>query len=312
MIPGNIETLKQLQAEGNPIVVNYGMGVDSTAVIVSLQRHGLTPDLIIFADTGGEKPETYAYLATINAYLAEIGFPAVTVARFVPTRAKYTTLEGKCLANEGLPSLATGGHSCAMVFKVEVMDKFISSWAPAVAAWKTGKHVIRLIGYDAGARDTKRLKKHETNAAKPCMMPVDDGTAEAAKLAKKAKAKQAKRDRETRKYRYAYPLQMLQLDREACKALIKSVALSVPVKSACFFCPASTKKEVVWLRDTHPDLYARAVAMETGAATGKHTLKRQAEGKRLTCKGLGRQFAWSSLATAKAEDMDDNEKAYRP
>jgi hypothetical protein len=49
-----------------PLVVAYGLGVNSTAMLVEFARRSITPDLILFADTGGEKPETYAYLPTIQ------------------------------------------------------------------------------------------------------------------------------------------------------------------------------------------------------------------------------------------------------
>jgi hypothetical protein len=39
-----------------PLVVAYGLGVDSTALLVEFARRGLRPDLVLFADTGGEKP----------------------------------------------------------------------------------------------------------------------------------------------------------------------------------------------------------------------------------------------------------------
>ncbi|MBI2481070.1 MAG: hypothetical protein HYV60_21275 [Planctomycetia bacterium] len=34
-----------------PIVVTYGMGVDSTAMRIGLHQRGIRPDLILFADT---------------------------------------------------------------------------------------------------------------------------------------------------------------------------------------------------------------------------------------------------------------------
>ena len=64
-----------------PLVVAYGMGVDSTAVLVRFAQLGIRPDLILFADVGGEKAETYAYLETINAFLEAHGMPQVTVHR---------------------------------------------------------------------------------------------------------------------------------------------------------------------------------------------------------------------------------------
>jgi hypothetical protein len=42
-------------------VVAYGMGVDSTAMLIGLEQRGIRPDLILFADTGSEKPDTYLY-----------------------------------------------------------------------------------------------------------------------------------------------------------------------------------------------------------------------------------------------------------
>jgi 3'-phosphoadenosine 5'-phosphosulfate sulfotransferase (PAPS reductase)/FAD synthetase len=94
-----------------PLVVAYGLGVDSTAMLVELVSRDIRPDLILFADTGGEKPETYAYLNVIQPYLAKVGFPPVTTVRYQPKRASYSTLEDQCLHTGTLPSLAYGGKS---------------------------------------------------------------------------------------------------------------------------------------------------------------------------------------------------------
>ena len=96
---------------GSPLVVAYGLGVDSTAMLVEFARRGVRPDLILFADTGGEKPETYAYLDVIHPYLRQVGFPEVVVVRYRAKWAAYDTLEGQCLHTGTLPSLAYGGKS---------------------------------------------------------------------------------------------------------------------------------------------------------------------------------------------------------
>ncbi len=96
---------------GRLIQVAYGAGVNSTAMLVGLHRQGIRPDRILFADTGGEKPETYAYLPVIQDYLARVDFPAVVTVRYTPTRAAYDTLEAQCLHTGTLPSLAYGGKS---------------------------------------------------------------------------------------------------------------------------------------------------------------------------------------------------------
>ncbi|MDG9927457.1 MULTISPECIES: hypothetical protein [unclassified Pseudomonas] len=45
----------------SPVVVAYGAGTNSTALLVEMVRLGEPVDAILFADTGGERPETYAY-----------------------------------------------------------------------------------------------------------------------------------------------------------------------------------------------------------------------------------------------------------
>ena len=70
-----------------PLVVAYGLGVNSTALLVELAARGVRPDLVLFADTGGEKPETYAYLPTMQEYLAGVGFPPVVTVRYEPKTA---------------------------------------------------------------------------------------------------------------------------------------------------------------------------------------------------------------------------------
>ena len=52
-------------------VLSFGGGVNSAALMVVLLREGLPFDEAVFADTGGEVPETYQYLETARQYLAD-------------------------------------------------------------------------------------------------------------------------------------------------------------------------------------------------------------------------------------------------
>lgn len=81
------------------------------------------------------------------------------------------------------------------------------------------------------------------------------------------------------------------LDRERCKQIIADADLPVPIKSACFFCPASKKTEIVWLREHHPELLDRALRIEDNA-----------QAKLTSVKGLGRSFAWASYL-ARLDDL---------
>ena len=48
-------------------IVAYGGGTNSTALLVGLLEQKEKPDLILFADTGGEKPHTYEHINKVSA-----------------------------------------------------------------------------------------------------------------------------------------------------------------------------------------------------------------------------------------------------
>lgn len=94
------------------IVVSYGGGTNSTAMLVGLQERGERPDLILFADTGGEKPHTYEHIAVMQTWLFNNKWPLIhTVEKGA------LTLEEDCLTRNALPSIAYGFKSCSDHFK---------------------------------------------------------------------------------------------------------------------------------------------------------------------------------------------------
>lgn len=240
-----------------PRAVADGLGWDSTAMLIGLRDRGIVPDLILHADTGGEKPETYAYHAVRQDWLERNGFPPMIVVRYEPRHDRYTTLEGNCLANETLPSpaFAFKRMNCSKKFKQKPQHYYIKKWQPAIDAWARGEKVIKFIGFDAGPRDRTRTF--------------------------------AKSDY-PHLYDEQYPLIEWGWTREDCEQVIRKEGLPMPVKSSCFFCPAMKKCEIDDLMDNHPDLFDRAVAMEDLARDGKHGLK--------TIEGLGSTFSWRAYA----------------
>jgi len=236
-----------------PLVVAYGMGVDSTAMLVGMAARGERPDLILFADTGDEKPETYAYLPVINAWLERVGFPQVTVVKNPRPKSGDKSLSESCLRLGTLPALAYGAHQCSLVWKRDPQHKYIKAWQPAIDAWAAGLRVTTCIGYDAGPRDSCRQYKAE--------------------------------GKESPGFANRFPLIEWGWDRARCEQEIAAAGLPVPVKSACFHCPASKKDEIVWLRREQPALYARALQMEeTARAKGLKNIA-----------GLGRRFSWADV-----------------
>lgn len=268
-----------------PLVVAYGLGVNSTAVLVEFARRGIVPDMILFADTGGEKPETYQYLPVIREYLEKVKFPPVVTVRYEPKWAAYRTLEEQCLATGTLPSIAYGGRSCALKYKVQPQNKLITATYPPAAFVEKGKRVVRAIGFDAG-------EERRTYAGIVKAIGLDAGESHRLTWAKpKPGAGERKPSREAwldeHFYVYWYPLFDWNMDRAACERAITSAGLPVPVKSACWFCPASKKREVVWLRERHPELLERALAIEANAQPNLTSVV-----------GLGRSFAWADFLTA--------------
>ncbi|CAE7860175.1 unnamed protein product [Symbiodinium microadriaticum] len=242
-----------------PFCVSYGMGVDSTALLIHLARQyaegrvECRPDLITFADTGNEKKETYAYLPVIQDYLKSVGFPELTIVRYEPGEGRvkngmYYTLEQNCLVNKTLPSLAFGFKKCSLKWKRMPQDKCREQFQPCIDAWADGQTAIVAIGYDAGPKDQRRADV------------MDDD-----------------------QYTYWYPLIELGWDREQCIAEIVKEGLpgwtdergvewvesgGQPVKSACWFCPSNKPWELDNFSLTeHGRDYLRAIVrMEDNAA----------------------------------------------
>ena len=214
-----------------PHVVAFGGGVDSTGMVCGLVERGLPIDLILFADTGAERPETYEHIERFSGWLKSNGYPGIEVVRKEKDGEVYT-LEQECLQVKCLPSIAYGFKRCSDHYKIRPQHKFMRSWQPALDAWEAGLKVVKYIGYDAGEQ------RRADNAAK-------------------------KTDNQ---YENKYPLIEWQWDREECLEAIERVCgLPAPGKSACFFCPSSRPKEIVDLYERHPDLMDRALKMEENA-----------------------------------------------
>ena len=121
------------------VVVSYGGGTNSCAMLVGLHERGERPDHILFADTGGEKPHTYDHLLTMQEWCAKVGFPQIqTVCE--------GSLEQDVLTRNTLPSIAFGFKTCSQRYKRRPIERFLK-----------GREFTMLIGFDAD----------EPNRAKP-------------------------------------------------------------------------------------------------------------------------------------------------
>ncbi len=201
-----------------PIIVSNGVGEDSIAMLVELHRLGIRPDAIVTALVGrgwfgNEHRRFYDYLPVMEAWLAQIGFPAPTYVWYeMKKQAKhynYLSLAGNCLSNRTLPSISfRRNHSCSLKYKGSEIDR-----------WVTQRYAerpcYRLVGYDLG-----------------------EGHRNASRFSTSTENKSRQHDV------YVYPLQLLGLDRVGCQQVIMDAGLPMPGKSSCVFCASMTPGEI--------------------------------------------------------------------
>ena len=213
----------------DPLALSYGMGVDSTAVLVGWWQRGIRPHWIGHAQVGNEWPETYAYRPIIDAWLAAVGFPTITDVRYGvqrPRHGHYSTLEEFQSARSRLTIAMHKTSSSQFFDTTAIVDARRGELTADLLKWneqlldeacadyfaahiRAGGKVRRAIGYDAGPCDSK------------CGGIEISGP-----------------------WTWIYPLREWGWDRERCIAEIARAGLPVPPpKSAC--CLAEHAPEVL-------------------------------------------------------------------
>lgn len=142
--PATIETetasAGSVQRLVSRLVVAFGGGVNSTAMLVEMKKRAIIPDLILFADTGGERPDTYRTVWLVSEWCKLNGLPPI-----LTVRNPGPTLEEDCLTRKALPSIAYGFKSCSDRWKQRPQNHYIKR------IWPHGlKPYTKAIGFDAG------------------------------------------------------------------------------------------------------------------------------------------------------------------
>ncbi len=216
------------------LAVAFGGGTNSTAMLCGFRERGIKPDLITFADTGGESPHTYEHVMEMDLQCRVWwGIGIETVRQLF--EGEFEGLEKNCIRKKMLPSLAYGTKGCSQKYKVGPQTKRMLQFLDE----NNAKECIKAIGYDAG--ESHRQVGRER-------MEHSKGRAEI----------------------FWYPLVEWNWRRVDCIAAIKRHGLTQPGKSSCFFCPAMKRGEILRLKDEQPELFARAVAMESNAITTRN------------------------------------------
>ena len=274
-----------------PLIVSFGAGVDSTAILVKLYEIGMRPDYILFSDTGAERPDIYQHIKRVDKWLEKVGFPKVT-----RVGNKVNLLDEMEKAGD-LPSLAFGFKTCSQKHKIAPQNKYIHN------DLKILKYV-NIVGYGTG----------EIDRAEKSLRSIKDGKIKFYKGEDK---------------KLWFPLIDWKLNREDCKALSRAIGFCTS-KSSCFFCPATKKEEISILAEEYPDLIERALALED-KFKAKQEERYDAEveearrcfgdrwqlmsiedyeeqnvkfPQKSTVKGLGRNWSWRGFLESKPDKLD--------
>lgn len=238
-------------------VLSAGLGSQSCALAL-MSVVGQLPKLdhIVFADTQGERPETYSYLAWLTPVLAEAGM-AVTVVTAgslegallttVPTSSNPTP-PAHVLNPDGTKG-RVGQYRCSYDFKRRLIERSTKHACGGRGAWKQA-NVEQWIGFSADelgrckqsdeCRCGHRSKAHgEDMACSKCVCHRFD-----------------------RWQTIRWPLIELQMRRSDTIAWFGANGFPTPPRSACWFCPNSGNDRWQSLRADHPDLFERACVLD--------------------------------------------------
>lgn len=210
-------------------LVCYGGGTNSKAMLIGKVRLGEPVDIILFANTGGEKPHTYKDIDLFSEWLVDHNYPAIQIVEAVNYEGRVVTLEEDCLKRHALPSIAYGYKTCSLRWKLAPQEKFLNHNALCKAEWEAGRPVIKHVGFDWG--EFHRVKAYD----------------------------------EDKKFTTKYDLVEWRWNRQRCIDEIVKAGLPLPGKSSCFFCSSMKQTEIYQLRDEYPELLERALAIEAGA-----------------------------------------------
>lgn len=222
------------------VVVSYGGGVNSVALLVWLSRAGVFPKAIVMADPGSEHGYTIEYRdGVLREWLELQGFPPVTVidrisqGEHVKRAWRLETLRGECMRTKSLPSVAYGWKKCSAKYKGDTQRWWIARQEWAQHEWSLGRKIGKAIGYDAD--EPGRVRKAFQNGW------------------------------ENARFVPWYPLHASGIDRDDCERMIQESGLPLPGKSACTYCPNNSLEEWVALRQNEPGKFAEAVEMSRNA-----------------------------------------------
>lgn len=119
-------------------ILNFGAGVNSTALVIEMINRDMKPDYVVFADTGSEMPETYQHIERMKDWFQKKGLA------FVVVESKHKPVYDYYFKKKMTPSRQF--RDCTDKFKKQPILKFLKQFK------KEGVKQYIGIGYDEPSR----------------------------------------------------------------------------------------------------------------------------------------------------------------
>lgn len=227
----------------NPFrVFSFGGGWQSVAAVVLQAQGKMKPyDLFVFASVGYDsEPETHDYLnQVLMPYAARHGIECVTTSRdkglLEALRSDTRSVQIPVYMANGAP----GRRTCTTDWKIRQVDRFVRRLVTPNC------HVEIGLGFSMDEQERCRPERQQWHAHEQ---------------------ENAKRPRPIGfNKRNTYPL-LTEVEKPIWRtdipAIIESAGLPVPPKSACWYCPFSSRTRWIEMRRNNPARFAEAVALE--------------------------------------------------
>lgn len=227
------------------IVLSHGLGKDSMTEFVLNWKHY---DLIIFADTGNEQPETYEFLKEILEKM-----PVEALARFVVLSTNYLGTIYEFYWKKKLIPMPMSNRTCTDKFKIRPIRHFLR-----------GRKTFRQGMFASGqifemAICINYSEQHRARGE------IIDGRLIA--------------ESGVSYIQLTYPLIDKKVERKDEAKIILEAGYNIPVKSGCVICPFTSAKGFNILKEKHPDDYQKVIDLvnNSTARTKLYNLKDESE-----------------------------------
>lgn len=236
-------------------VLSLGAGVNSTALLHYIVDHDMPLDEVIFADTGGERPATYAYLqSTIIPFLKDRKIP------FTIVRNKGLTLYERCMNGKYLPDRQyrwqtrdfkirpihrylrpKGRVLCYVGIAYDEIERMKQAWVECLTCGKLHRQWTCAV---CGKAHSKKKEKANAYGHPYQKIPMEYDHVVDPWLVN------------------SWPLIDKRITRQGCENIITMHGWKVPPKSGCFFCPLQPLAQWYWTWKNEPEQYAAAMRLE--------------------------------------------------